>query len=298
MAGDGVQTTPWQYHRLLRELDADYQGIVEDLDFDVVEEDQPEERIVDQPARELLRKSDVAPALFDYQADLVSQFESVCAAAAPANIALLALPTGAGKTRTAAVALLRVFSAGQAATALWLAPTRELLTQAADTTKAVWSAYRGAVDVELVRADRLARYPSDLRCGIMFATPQMVAARLRRGIVPDPDVVVFDEAHHVEAPVFRHALGELRERKRMAVIGLSATPGRTREKETERLVDFFQGRLLWSGKLKPNPIEVLQRRGVLAKVEFRNIPVPAGVACHAHFARRRHWRSTWTGFVH
>lgn len=263
------------YHRLLRDLEAHYPGITADYESDPEAADESDEEDVEAPARLTLRGADAAPEMFDYQSDLVAQFESVCGSSPRSNIALLALPTGSGKTRTAVVALLRLFTKGQARTALWLAPTRELLSQGVATARAAWTAYRAAVDIELVRADRLRRYPDDLECGILFSTPHLVAARIKRGEAPNPDIVVFDEAHHVEAPMFRHVVEQLRGRKRSAVIGLSATPGRTDENQTERLVDFFQGRLLRSEVLDPNPVRALQRRGVLAKVGFKDIPVAA-----------------------
>lgn len=263
------------HRRLLRDLEVHYPGIGADLERDTDGVDEADERVVDAPARISLRDADAAPAMFDYQNDLVDQFESVCTSGPGSNIALLALPTGSGKTRTATVALLRLFTTRHVRTALWLAPTRELLSQAVATAAAVWSQYRSAVDLELVRAEQLQRYPDDLECGILFATPQLVASRLTRNATPDADVVVFDEAHHLEAPMFRHVMEEMRRRKRSAVIGLSATPGRAREVETERLADFFQGRLLRSERLDPNPVRVLQRRGILARVGFRDIPVPA-----------------------
>lgn len=185
---------------------------------------------------------------------------------------MLTLPTGAGKTRTAAVALLRLLSSGRARTVLWLAPTRELLEQASATLRAVWRLDRSAVDMELVRVDLLAHFPRDVRHGVLFATPHMLAARLRGGSVPEADIVVFDEAHHVQAPVFRRRVEQVRRARNTAVIGLSATPGRTSEEETERLVDFFGGRLLRSEQLGRDPIAVLQRRGVLARVAFKEIP--------------------------
>ena len=262
------------YDRLLRDLEAHYPGITGDCERDPAAADESDEKDVEAPARLALRGVDLAPEMFDYQSDLVAQFESVCQSSPRSNVALLALPTGSGKTRTAVVALLRLFTKGHARTALWLAPTRELLSQAIATARSAWTRYRAAVDVELVRADRLRRYPDDLECGILFATPHLVAARCKRGDAPNADIVVFDEAHHVEAPTFRRVIEELRRAKRPAVIGLSATPGRTDENQTERLVDFFQGRLLRSEVLDPNPVRALQRRGVLARVGFRDIPMP------------------------
>ena len=264
--------------QLLRQLESHYPGISEEYlrgcsSSGLVDEPEEEEGASRElPARVLLRQIDAVPELFEYQEDLATQFEAVCSASPPGNCGLLTLPTGAGKTRTAAVALLRMFTRDDARFVLWLAPTRELLEQASGTFQAMWRTYRAAADLELVRADLLRRFPKNVQRGVLFATPQMIAARLRREVTPDADIVVFDEAHHVEAPVFRRAVGQLRAMRQAAVIGLSATPGRSKEEETERLVDFFNGRLLYSKHLAPEPIAVLQRRGVLARLRFREIP--------------------------
>ena len=264
-----------RFRRLLEALEEDYPGLACELDSEPGSDDGLDEQPLAEPSRVALRRAEQIPTLFDYQRDLVDQICSVCLQSPPSNIGLLALPTGSGKTRTAAVALLKLLSTGGASTVLWLAPTRELLAQAVAAVESAWMAYGTAVDVELVRADLLKYYPNDLRRGIVFATPQMVAARLRRRVMPDSDIVVFDEAHHVQAPVFREALTTLRERRRTPVIGLSATPGRSNERETELLVEFFRGRLLTSGCLRPNPVRTLQERGVLSELAFRDVPVPA-----------------------
>ena len=262
-----------EHGRLLHDLEAYYPGLAREYAKD---SDGPVEEGGDgegQPAvRVRLRAAQAGPPLLGYQLELVTEFERVCTAPKGNNVALLTLPTGAGKTRTAAVALLRLLTNGDAQTVLWLAPTRELLEQATATLESVWHWDRNAVDLDLVRADLLPRFPQDVERGILFATPHMLAARLRRGVMPDADVVVFDEAHHVQAPVFRRALEQVRRARTTAIIGLSATPGRTSEEETERLVDFFDGRLLRSEELGRDPIGVLQRRGVLARVAFKEVP--------------------------
>ena len=153
-------------------------------------------------SRTSLRKIEQFPKLFDYQRDLVDQICSVCLQSPPSNVGLLALPTGSGKTRTAAVALLKLLSTGGASTMLWLAPTRELLAQALAAVESAWMAYGTAVDVELVRADLLKAYPNDLDRGVVFSTPQMLSARLRRRDLPDSEIVVFDEAHHLPGAGF------------------------------------------------------------------------------------------------
>ena len=82
------------------------------------------------------------------------------------------------------------------------------------------------------------------------------------------------------APTFREALERLRalHGRSPPVLGLSATPGRSSDAETHRLVDLFGGRLLRSRLLQPNAIRVLQRRGVLAQLKFQEIDAESKTA--------------------
>ena len=275
----GTRKKSMRYQRLLRELEEYYSGLAAEYGADRdrsgggPKDDEPAS---ERRAHRQLRRAATVPGLFGYQKELVAALEEVCGLPQGENVGLLALPTGAGKTRTAAVALLRILTSGRARIVLWLAPSRELLEQAAETLESVWHADRSAEDLDLVRADLLAEFPRIVGRGVVFATPHMIAARLKGGLVPDADIVVFDEAHHVEAPVFRRALECVRRRGTTAVIGLSATPGRVTAEETERLVDFFGGRLLTSEQLGREPIAALQSRGVLARIAFKSVPRERG----------------------
>ena len=271
--------SPNRYRELVRAVSTTYPDLEREVGRDRLDEggqgDVDHELALDAsaPARALLRCADTLPSLFRYQADLVAQILSLCSAAPPKNVGLVSLPTGAGKTRTAAVALLTILQRSRTYVVLWLAPTRELLAQGAATLESMWTSYRGAPDIELVRADLLGTLPNDVHHGVIFATPHMVAARMKRRELPDPDLVVFDEAHHIEAPVFRKAVENVRATRNVPMFGLSATPGRSSDEETESLVEFFGGHLLRSRELEPDPIKALRRLGVLSKVSFRQIPI-------------------------
>ena len=266
--------------QLLPRLESEYPGIVSEYTAAVTEgrdggdHDRAAVESGSPAARLSLRRASMVPSLFDYQEDLVSQFSDLCTSKGKSNVGLLTLPTGGGKTRTAIVALLRLITHQRVKRALWLAPTKELLSQAVETATASWHAYGEACDIELVRADLAGGFSEEMSAGICFATPQMLASRIKKREVPPADVVVFDEAHHVEAPVFRAALSQMKDVSGSTIIGLSATPGRSDEEETNRLVSFFDGNLLWSRLLKPNAVQVLQRRGILARLTFRDIPAP------------------------
>ena len=103
-----------RFRRLLEALEEDYPGLACELDSEPGSDDGLDEQLLAEPSRVALRRAEQIPTLFDYQRDLVDQICSVCLQSPPSNIGLLALPTGSGKTRTAAVALLKLLSTGGA----------------------------------------------------------------------------------------------------------------------------------------------------------------------------------------
>ncbi len=153
----------------------------------------------------------------------------------------------------------------------------ELVDQAFRTFEQLWAGTGAAPDMTLSRAAGLG--PQD-DLMVQVTTPQAVYAYATRRASamadPDFDVVVFDEAHQLGARTFRAAADYLRRGvNKPPLIGLSATPGRVDQKETEDLVSYFGGNLFTSRQLRPNPVKVLQRRGILAGLLFKRLTVGA-----------------------
>ncbi len=252
--------------RLRRDLQRDFPGIEsrardpEDL--------APDDR-APVPDVVMLDRRELRPQLFDYQSELAANLASLSR-----ESALLALPTGAGKTRTAVAAVLAGIGGDLVRRAVWLAPSIELVDQAFETFQRLWL-HQG--DVERILISRQPTVPEADMPTVLLTTPQAVYLRSKgRRTARQCDVVIFDEAHQLGARTFREAVRWLREQassgaRPTALIGLSATPGRVDPNETEDLVDLFGGNLLHSRPLSPNPVRVLQRRGVLARLRFRSL---------------------------
>lgn len=223
---------------------------------------------------EQLARSTQVPPMFGYQRDLA---ERAASGLLSGESSLLALPTGAGKTRTACVALLEALSSGRLFRAIWLAPSVELVDQAVESMRDLWRDFGSAPDLVLARDQGQF---SSVACGILFATPQAVNAwhRRRAGNFGPVDAVVFDEAHQLGAATFREAVEIVSRAGRAPVLGLSATPGRSNLSEMGDLVAMFEGRLLTSDRLKPNPVEVLQRMGILSKLQFKELDPGPGAS--------------------
>lgn len=218
----------------------------------------------------LLARRSMRPSLFDYQRELA---DAGTALFHSGNRAMLSLPTGAGKTRTAAFALLSYLCEFPRARVLWLAPTKELLWQARHTITKMWAEFGAAPDLRLTWADDL--QTDDHLGSVEFRTVQSLLGDESARDFDTPDVVIFDEAHQASAPKFAIALQRLvGAADNSAVLGLSATPWRTNSGQERDLTRIFSNQLLTSQILGRDPVRFLQRRGVLSQLDFRFIHAP------------------------
>jgi superfamily II DNA or RNA helicase len=136
------------------------------------------------------------------------------------SIALLYHATGSGKTVTA-VSDAKNF--GQRT--LFLAHTRELVTQAKNTFDKIWTDKQAGLYVaENKREDAY----------IVCASIQSVARNLDRFSPDDFGYLIIDECHHGTANIYRKILGHF---KPQFTLGLTATPERT---DGEDLLELFQ----------------------------------------------------------
>ena len=233
--------------------------------------------------------------------------------------AIVWLPTGTGKTRTCVETLLMELSLAPPRNAiLWVADREELCEQAIDSFRHVWL-LRGHetpcarnTQVGTLRVVRTwgGRSPPEVPVTptLVVASIQTLANRVRDKagerwlacIGERCAAIVFDEAHHVVAPSYARvirALG-LTSRKNVTghtrndgapLLGLTATPGRRSQDETERLAKRFRGRLL-----EPGPpyrgIEGYIRRGYLARPRLEI--VPTGYVLDRLASEGEHWART------
>ena len=212
--------------------------------------------------------------LFDYQRELVDGLISIAGKPYPKNIALVALPTGGGKTRMAVWSILELMKARAIQQVLWLAPARELLDQAVDAFCDIWKVLPALEAIELVRCYAKGDIAKRDTPTVFFMTPQMLHNRIQTSSVfSSINLVMFDEAHYAIAPTYSQAVSRVREVScsRATLIGLSATPGRNDEEGTHELVSLFGEQLVVSPSLGKNPVESLQERGVLARLQFERI---------------------------
>lgn len=219
------------------------------------------------------------PALHEYQTRIVTAMAKLLDKRVPGR-AMLCLPTGAGKTRVAAEAVIQAFREGAIhGPVLWIAQTAELCEQAVQSWKFVWS------KVGPEQSLTISRLWTTNEATPVTSSPHLVVAtdaKLEKCLnTPDyawlrnPFVVLVDEAHSSLSPRYTEIfklLGLTTFVTRRPLIGLTATPYRGfNEDETRRLVERYGANRLDDGIFEGDPYNALQALGVLSKVEHEEL---------------------------
>lgn len=213
--------------------------------------------------------------LFDYQQEVVADALRWLSKGTP-RTAMVSMPTGAGKTRTAAWLCRSVIEAEKAQRVLWVAPSVELIRQACDAFRYLWKAFHPSPEVTChygVIPDLYGR-ASQGAC-VSFVSTQYAAKNLGRVKAYEATLLVFDEAHQAAAATYRRLVAEQVGSEKGRVLGLTATPGRSETGGTSDLAGIFGSQLITPRLLGENPIGTLRQMGVLCRLEFHRLPLPS-----------------------
>lgn len=247
---------------------------------------------------EWLRGHLALPPLADFQHEvLVNAAEQLERARRPRTI--ITLPTGAGKTRTAVEYVAKLFKEqlhNRPCTALWIAHTAELLDQAIESFRQVWTHSAGVPELRMERRfgshGRGDDIDSELLAAphvehqLVVATPQRMlndvarwrerqAGRLESWLAA-VELIVIDEAHRAAAPQYQALIGLFEQGgegggEEPRILGLTATPFRNEymrdypELGTKELYKLFRQIAAPSTTLGSDPRVTLQERQVLAR---------------------------------
>lgn len=224
------------------------------------------------------------PPLHDYQEEILTSVGALIATGAGRRRAVVSLPTGGGKTRVAAEAVVRLVLRGDGRrTALWIAQTDELCEQAVQCFRQLWvNVGEPGEDLRVVRfwgGQRNPAPPEGDEATVVIASIQTLNSRSGRSEltwIAQSGIVIIDECHHAITASYTDLLrwldvqvGSERAREREApVLGLSATPWRGyNEDESERLAARFDRR--WFPADQAGLHEKLSEMGVLAERSYR-----------------------------
>ena len=203
--------------------------------------------------------------------------------------ALLHLPTGTGKTRTAMSIVASHLRGRKKGLVVWLAATRELLEQAADEFDLTWRTV-GDRQVDCLRFWSSYNTPiNEIRDGIIIAGLAKLHSygKNRKRIWDLGDrttMVVFDEAHQAVATTYQDIVETIATRnQRTPVLGLSATPGRTwgNPEVDAAVAELFNNNKVMIDFGGSNPIKRLTEEGYLSAVNFSQLNVESGIQLSA-----------------
>lgn len=226
----------------------------------------------------------ILPELHEYQKELVNQVYTLLAAPPAKNRAILSLPTGAGKTRTAVEALLTAWNQeGQSrAYILWVAQSDELCEQAVEAFREVWVECGGEGSRTLLHIYRYwgsrNMLPDVFGDGVVVASIQKLTEGSPENlahIADDAFAVVVDEAHHATASSYQMLLRTLGMRSEddihasTPLLGLTATPYRGNSDENRKLAALFSYQRLIPRSLGEKPVPVLRQMGILAATQHK-----------------------------
>lgn len=151
------------------------------------------------------------PELRDYQSNVILNVNAEIAVGN--RRVLLVAPTGSGKTVIAGKLISDSVAAGERV--LFLAHRRELIKQASNKLHAI------GIDHGIVQAGFQSRQSS-----VQVGSVQTIHARAIRSsrmAIPDAELVVIDEAHHVRARTYQQIIENYPD---AVIVGLTATPAR------------------------------------------------------------------------
>ncbi len=227
------------------------------------------------------------PSLHDFQNEVFGGIRDLLAKGSTRRRAVVSLPTGGGKTRVTVEAAVRLVlePEDKRRSVVWIAQTDELCEQAVQAFRQVWiNLGAKSTDLRIIRL--WGGHPNPAvqerdKPVVVVSSIQTLNSRMGTdGLawLREPGLLVVDECHHAITRSYSNLLRWLdaeapkagaAEKDEPPILGLSATPFRTDDEESQRLAKRFDN--LW---FPPNQKELHTRlcsQGVLTRADYEEL---------------------------
>ncbi len=204
----------------------------------------------------------------------------------PGRKCMVQMPTGAGKTYTALEAVVDLLrSPGFERYIVWLVDSNELAEQSLQSFKNLWVS-KGD---HPLRAFRLFKsFMSDFsryKGGVVFASFDIFNSIMKntetaryshlKHLIENTDLLIVDEAHASIAETYIECIEHFSSQENTRVVGLTATPGRNAEDESQDLQRAYSRTIIDikddNGEAVEDCVEFLQADGYLARLKFEDL---------------------------
>lgn len=224
--------------------------------------------------------------LFSHQRRAVSEIKQLLQE--EPRRALLHMPTGSGKTRTAMNIIAEHLRNNEPTLVIWLAYSEELCEQAVGEFQKAWG-YLGNREINVYRYwGSHTLDPEQSNDGFLVAGLSKLYSTLKKSLKflgslgSHCSLVVMDEAHQAVAQTYKLTLDVLVVPfPQTSLLGLTATPGRTWSDITadEELANFFARRKVTLDiPGYSNPVDYLVAEGYLARATYTSLLYESGLS--------------------
>ncbi len=184
--------------------------------------------------------------LFDFQSNAV--FNTLIKIKNPFTRALIQMPTGTGKTRTAVDIMIRLLKQkNESLQIIWFANKSELLDQAYEAFENAWG-HVGNEKINIIKfwgEESMPKIPKG-KCVYFVGYQKFRSLKSNIKSKIKPDYIFVDEAHQILAKTYEDTIDSLIDtQKSTRLVGLTATPGRgLSDVQNERLTDKFNDAII------------------------------------------------------